>query len=394
MISAGYKKTSASRGNGIYIARNPGITSNILYLTPDEGCHILSDDNPSEDEMADLTHARLLEVMEYTPETGVFHWLVSPGPRTGVGAKAGHKGPGGRPVVEIDGKLYYLARLAWFYVNGRWPVGLIVPADGDKTNVRLANLIERSPSELRAASGPNSLNTSGVKGVSWNKAKAKWCAMITRNGVQYNLGWFVDKDEAAAAYRHAAETGELPAKGSKKSASWATDRRQRSAPWKAIQENPRIVGWETIEQFIADVGEPPTTDHMLMRAHYDQPLGPGNAVWRLQWAKRPGHDADPEKSYNLMQFDISVEEYDRLFFAQEGLCAICSQPERAPFKGGVRRLAVDHDHETGKVRGLLCMNCNNGLGRFGDDPGLLRAAADYLDQHAGAAIVPIRKDSA
>ena len=81
------------------------------------------------------------------------------------------------------------------------------------------------------------------------------------------------------------------------------------------------------------------------------------------------------------RFGISPDEYNIMLTAQEGMCAICRQPERSVFKGVVRRLAVDHSHTTGKVRGLLCLRCNTGLGRFLDNPVLLRDAADYLSTH-------------
>lgn len=76
-----------------------------------------------------------------------------------------------------------------------------------------------------------------------------------------------------------------------------------------------------------------------------------------------------------IRFGITVEQYDALEAKQGGLCAIC----RRPCPSG-RKLAVDHDHLTGRVRGLLCMNCNQGLGKFDDDPGLLRAAEVYLEE--------------
>lgn len=58
---------------------------------------------------------------------------------------------------------------------------------------------------------------------------------------------------------------------------------------------------------------------------------------------------------------------------QDALCAICHKAPAAH---------VDHDHKTGAVRALLCFNCNGGLGQFRDDPVVLRAAADYVEEHA------------
>jgi len=72
-------------------------------------------------------------------------------------------------------------------------------------------------------------------------------------------------------------------------------------------------------------------------------------------------------------FGLTIEERDALFAAQDGLCAICrSRPIQH----------LDHQHETGNVRGGLCGPCNMGLGQYEDDPGRLRAAAAYLERHA------------
>jgi predicted nucleic acid-binding Zn ribbon protein len=76
-------------------------------------------------------------------------------------------------------------------------------------------------------------------------------------------------------------------------------------------------------------------------------------------------------------YGLTVEALAALFTSQDGRCAICGTDEWGP-KGS----QVDHCHDTGAVRGVLCTNCNNGLGRFRDDPALLRAAADYLERHA------------
>ena len=80
------------------------------------------------------------------------------------------------------------------------------------------------------------------------------------------------------------------------------------------------------------------------------------------------------------RYGITRAEYNRILRTQGGVCAICSTPPRGLDKRGNREraLAVDHDHLTKKIRGLLCVLCNSGLGRFGDNPLLLRRALEYL----------------
>jgi len=61
------------------------------------------------------------------------------------------------------------------------------------------------------------------------------------------------------------------------------------------------------------------------------------------------------------KFNLTLEEYERMFEEQKGVCAICSNPPKN------NRLHVDHDHDTGKIRGLLCAPCNSFLGRINED---------------------------
>lgn len=76
------------------------------------------------------------------------------------------------------------------------------------------------------------------------------------------------------------------------------------------------------------------------------------------------------------RYGIAVSEYEKLYAEQGGACAGCGyQP-----KPGGRRLAVDHDHKTGAVRGLLCWRCNTLLGWAKDSPRTLRRLADYLER--------------
>lgn len=85
------------------------------------------------------------------------------------------------------------------------------------------------------------------------------------------------------------------------------------------------------------------------------------------------------------QFGLNDQEYRALITAQQNRCAICGQPETRLSKNGQpQSLSVDHDHKQKKVRGLLCGDCNRGIGLFRDDPALLLAAAAYLERHQTA----------
>jgi hypothetical protein len=81
------------------------------------------------------------------------------------------------------------------------------------------------------------------------------------------------------------------------------------------------------------------------------------------------------------QFGITLEHYWEMHSAQGGLCAICGEPERELRNGRLKDLCVDHCHSTNEVRGLLCANCNKGIGNLQDSPERLRRAALYLENH-------------
>lgn len=91
-------------------------------------------------------------------------------------------------------------------------------------------------------------------------------------------------------------------------------------------------------------------------------------------------DEDPEayrkkcrEAERRYLYGVSGPAYDALVEQQNGLCAICGRPPR-----GSRGFAVDHCHDTDRVRGLLCTSCNVGIGNLGDDPQMLLRAYDYL----------------
>lgn len=88
-------------------------------------------------------------------------------------------------------------------------------------------------------------------------------------------------------------------------------------------------------------------------------------------------DSGIQRAWRLKHyFGLTVDAYDELLLRQNGVCAICLRP---PTK---IRLAVDHDHVTGAIRGLLCYSCNHLLGTVADDHERLARAAAYLKKDA------------
>jgi hypothetical protein len=96
------------------------------------------------------------------------------------------------------------------------------------------------------------------------------------------------------------------------------------------------------------------------------------------------YKADPQKystyfrnRYVIRTYGVTSEWYEKKFAEQGGVCAICgAQPDIE--RHGITRLAIDHDHDTGTVRGLLCNRCNAGMGIIGDSVKHLEDAAAYL----------------
>jgi len=77
------------------------------------------------------------------------------------------------------------------------------------------------------------------------------------------------------------------------------------------------------------------------------------------------------------RFGVTEAELDALLARQKNRCAICKSSK--PYGSG--DWAIDHDHVTGQVRGLLCSKCNLALGLFGDDPKVIAAAQRYISRH-------------
>ena len=124
--------------------------------------------------------------------------------------------------------------------------------------------------------------------------------------------------------------------------------------------------WKIFRQ-VLDVTPPQVSMSEEHRAYQRAAM----ARWR---ARHPERNRELQRARDLKRgYGISVAQYDKMLLLQGGVCAICKGRNKSK-----RRLSVDHNHASGEIRGLLCDNCNSGLGRFRDSPEFLRAAAEYL----------------
>lgn len=160
--------------------------------------------------------------------------------------------------------------------------------------------------------------------------------------------------------------------------------------WRWFSRHQNLVDhWKTFVNFRDDLIERPSDKHTLQRINKDKPLGPGNFYWQERIASSADRNAYARewrkknvlnvKSADLKRcFGITLKDYEDMLEGQDSKCKICKKPETSIIKGKLIALAVDHCHDTGKVRGLLCSRCNQGLGNFKDNIETMTVAIQYL----------------
>ena len=150
-----------------------------------------------------LKHKRLIFLLHYDPETGVFTRLINIGNRH-AGDRAGSEKKTGYRYISIDGVRYSEHWLAWFYVYGTWPTDELDHINGDPSQNQFRN--------LRAATHHQNMincrrprdNTSGFKGVCYSKEMRRWKAEIRIQRRKKHLGYFDTPEAAHDAYKIAA----------------------------------------------------------------------------------------------------------------------------------------------------------------------------------------------
>lgn len=154
-----------------------------------------------------LSPEQLHSVLDYDPGTGLFRW------REGIDHWRAGLPAGTRSLdyvligIKMDGRkrLYRAHRLAWLYVHGEWPDGQVDHINGVKHDNRIANLRVATNQQNAINRAVRMDNTSGYKGVSWNKRSGRWLAHISYGGKIRHLGLFDDIEDAITAYSLAAQ---------------------------------------------------------------------------------------------------------------------------------------------------------------------------------------------
>lgn len=150
-----------------------------------------------------LTHAELLRVLDYNPETGLFYWRVRLGARGNPGSVAGSSTDQGYRMTRIGGKRYLLHRLAVFYTTGEWPTTDVDHINRDRSDNRWSNLRVVTHAQNHQNRAVGRANKSGSRGVCWAANDRRWRASITVGGKSVYLGNFKEKEDAIAAREHA-----------------------------------------------------------------------------------------------------------------------------------------------------------------------------------------------
>lgn len=150
----------------------------------------------------ELTQERLRALVAYDPTSGVFTWRVDMRGGKKAGSVAGHVGREERKSLRIDGKLYSANRLAWLYMTGAWPAGVVDHRDLNPSNDAWSNLrdVSRSVNQENRAKAQRNNQSSGLLGVTFDRRRGKFIAQIKAPTRRKFIGYFESAEAAHQAY--------------------------------------------------------------------------------------------------------------------------------------------------------------------------------------------------
>jgi hypothetical protein len=146
--------------------------------------------------MSDLTLEDLKSLLRYDSDSGEFFWIKARRGPGALGGVAGSMGAQGYHRIMLNGKTYTAHRLAWLYMKGEFPRGLVDHINHDRSDNRWGNLREVSHSNNSKNAKMSSKNHSGVSGVCWDKNKNKWRVSIRTEKKQIHGGYYDSLSEA------------------------------------------------------------------------------------------------------------------------------------------------------------------------------------------------------
>lgn len=150
---------------------------------------------------AHLTQARLREVLDYNPETGIFKWVAPRGSNARPDGRAGSPNDDGYIIIAVDGRKYRAHRLAWLWVHGRFPSGLIDHKNCVRDDNRIDNLRDSTKVfNQQNQRAPFKNNRLGIRGVYLHMLSGRFGARIGINKKVKHIGYFDTAEEAHAAY--------------------------------------------------------------------------------------------------------------------------------------------------------------------------------------------------
>jgi len=143
-----------------------------------------------------LTQEYLKKLFEY--QAGLLYWRIKPSPRINIGAQAGCVDKNGYRIIRINKQNYKAHRIIFFMFNGYWPE-MVDHINGNKDDNRIENLRAADQHTNQYNRGIPKNNSSGVRGVYWNKSANKWQAYCWVDGVNHHIGVYTDLNEAKLA---------------------------------------------------------------------------------------------------------------------------------------------------------------------------------------------------
>lgn len=153
-----------------------------------------------------LTPTKLKELYHYDEVRGIFTKLITTSHNSKKGTNPSCVNNNGYLCVRVLGRLYTQHRLAWLYVHGKFPAGQIDHINGDRQDNRISNLRDVGTLTNNRNRLHNKNNTSGYRGVTFDKANNKWMAQITVDNKNIKLGRFDKPELAYAAYLEAVKS--------------------------------------------------------------------------------------------------------------------------------------------------------------------------------------------